>query len=106
MTVLNPKRVSMKCTFTDMTGARDEEREEGWVCEGEKGPGEGEHSLKAYSHSGCSEAWKKGERNGLTRWDVMEDSQGERVGGWLVGSPPLSSQVTVKTRRGRVHTSS
>ena len=44
-------------------GARDEEREKSpWVCEGEKGPGgqgEGEHSLKAYSHLGCSEAWKK-----------------------------------------------
>lgn len=36
----------------------------------------------------------------------MEDDQGVKVGGGSGGSPPLSSEVTVKTRRGRVHTSS
>lgn len=45
MTVLNPsKRVLMKCIFADMKGGtrgRERRRERrGWVCEGEKGPGD------------------------------------------------------------------
>lgn len=43
MTVLNPsKKALIKCTFTDMKGKKrgsDEERR-GWVCEGERGPGD------------------------------------------------------------------
>lgn len=110
MTVLNPsKGALMKCTFADMKGGTRERRRErrGWVCEGEKGPGDrGRGTLiKSIFPLAVLRGMEKGGKNGLTREDVMEDNQGEWVGGWFVGSPPLSSsQVTVKTLRGIVHT--
>lgn len=113
MTILNPsKRALMKCTFADMKGGtrrREREKERrGWVFEGEKGPGDRRRGTLIKCIIPTCSALRHGKRgkNGLTRKDVMGDSQGERVGGWVVGSPLLSSQVTVKTRRGRVHTSS
>lgn len=91
---------------------REREREEAQLVKVKRAleTGDGKHSLKAYSHLQCSEAWKRGKKwtdeIGCYAGQPGREAWGGGGRGWFVGSPPQCSQVTVKTRRGRVHTSS